>query len=181
MNQEVLIKVFSKADVRNEIGLKRACRWSRFFPLNQKAPSSLSRGSCVSSECDRCRCQCSLPDHVDSVSQKTPQTLQTAPETHHGVSIKPQRRSRSEVRVHRDTYSEIFLHQEQAGIKSPSTNFFPLVLFWCSSRTRPRVTSLTPSYSWLTSLFYVASTRNTSRVSWWTWPSTPSPTSPFRG
>lgn len=69
----------------------------------------------------------------------------------------------------------------QAGIGSPFTNFFPLVLFWCSSRTRPRVASLTPSYSWLTSLFYVVSTRNISRVSWWTWPSIPSPTSPFRG
>lgn len=61
------------------------------------------------------------------------------------------------------------------------TYFFPLVLFWCSSRTRPPVTLLTPSYSWLTSRFSVASTRITSRISWWTWPSIPSPTSPFRG
>lgn len=90
------------------------------FPLNQNAPSSLSRGSCFSSECDGCRCQRRLPDHVDSVSPKTPQTLQTAPETHHGVPVKPRRRSRSEVRVHRDTFvcSEIFLYQDRGQASS---------------------------------------------------------------
>lgn len=59
--------------------------------------------------------------------------------------------------------------------------FFLLVLFWSFSRTRPPVASLRPSYSYPTSPFSVTSTRTTSRVSWWTWPSTPSPTSPYRG
>lgn len=113
MNEELLIKVFSSAIVSNEIGFKHGvCLFLGFvsarvpvvdsFPFKSESTASLSR---FSSERDRCRCQCSLPDHVDSVSQKTPQTLQTATERHHGVSVKLQRRSRSEVRVHRHTVS----------------------------------------------------------------------------
>lgn len=64
--------------------------------------------SWFSSECNRRRRQCGLPDHVDSVSQKTAQTVQTAPETHHGVSVKSQRRSRSEVKVHSRTTENCF-------------------------------------------------------------------------
>lgn len=63
--------------------------------------ATLCRVSWFSSECDGCCSQCRVPDHVDSVSQKTAQTLQTAPETHHGISVESQRRPRSEVRVHR--------------------------------------------------------------------------------
>lgn len=143
-----------------------------------------------SSECDRCRRECSLPDHADSVSQKTAQTLQTAPETHHGVSVKSQRRSRSEVRVHSRTTENHFLFWSFISIllkNCPEArschlfNFFPVVHFWCSSKTRPPVTSLTRSYSWPTSLFSETSTRIISRVSWWTWPSILLPTFLFRG
>ena len=55
------------------------------------------------SVCDRCCCQCSVPDHVDCVSQETAQTLQTAAQTHHGVPVKSQRRSRSQVGDHSGT------------------------------------------------------------------------------
>lgn len=87
-----------------------------------------------SSECDGCCCQCSLPDHVDSVSQKTPQTLQTAPETHHGVPVKPQRRSRREVRVHPDTFSLLRYFSTRTAGRHPVTFYqflpsSPLLVF----------------------------------------------------
>lgn len=53
------------------------------------------------SEHHRCCCQCRVPDHVDCVSQKKTQTLQTAPDTYHGVSVESQCCSRSEVRAQR--------------------------------------------------------------------------------
>lgn len=52
----------------------------------------------LSSERCGCCCQRSVPDHADCVSQETAQTLQTTPETHHGVPDKSQCCSWSEVR-----------------------------------------------------------------------------------
>ena len=53
--------------------------------------------SSLSSERDRCCCQRSVPDHVDCLSQKKTQTLQTAPQTNHGVPDKSQCCSGTEV------------------------------------------------------------------------------------
>lgn len=64
-------------------------------------PLSTSLLTLVSSERDRCSCQHRLPDHADCVSQEAAQTVQAAPQRHHGVSVKSQRRSRSEVRSRR--------------------------------------------------------------------------------
>lgn len=81
--------------------------WSDAFEKSLPPPPtylSLDSICCVSlpsSERDRCSCQHSVPDHADCVSQEAAQTVQAAPRRHHGVSVKSQRRSGSEVRRRR--------------------------------------------------------------------------------
>lgn len=176
--------------------------WSRFkfltnFCLSllngQKVLRGIFHSHCVSflsSECDGCCCQCSVPDHAQCVSQKTTQTLQTAPQTHHGILDDSQRRSRSQVR---DNFCPVFFFfslfcsgMSHCAVKHYITAAFVFFAFaflvrcWSFSRTRPPAASLRQSSSCPTSPFSVTSTRITSRVSWSTWPSTPSPTSPYR-